>query len=314
MPATRPEWYIIVNPLAGSGKTMSEWVPAEKTLKELKVPYKLVYTTHKRHAEELAAVAARMGFRRILAVGGDGSVHEVFQGILHWCDDEGIDPSEFYVGVMPIGSGNDWLRSLGIPNNVNEVCRIMARESFGTQDIIKATVENGEVHYMANCGGVGFDSHVCERANWQKSRGKRKRMIYVKALRYTLFHLRPMFAQVICDGKPFYTGKLYSIAMGVGRYSGGGLCQVPKARMDDGLLDIMVVPKVPIRKIVGELPRLLNKTVHESPIILYNQCSKLSLLPLDSMSHDIMELDGEIVGKMPLDVEVTGRHINVLKY
>ena len=118
MSKIRPEWYIIVNPHAGSGKTMRYWVPAESKLKELGVPYYTVYTTHKHHATELAALAARMGYRRIMAVGGDGSIHEVFDGVLGWCEVSGTDPADFYLAVAPIGSGNDWIKSFGIKRDV----------------------------------------------------------------------------------------------------------------------------------------------------------------------------------------------------
>ena len=93
MTTIKEEWYIIVNPHAGSGKTMKYWVPAERLLKEYNIPFYTVYTTHKHHATQLAAVAARRGYRKIMAVGGDGSIHEVFDGVLGWCETSGVVPS-----------------------------------------------------------------------------------------------------------------------------------------------------------------------------------------------------------------------------
>ena len=117
MASIKKEWYTIVNPHAGSGKTMSKWVPAERHLKKLGVPLHTVYTTHKHHAEELAAAAARMGYRRILTVGGDGSIHEVFEGLLAWCETSGVSPNDFYLALVPIGSGNDWIKAFDIPHD-----------------------------------------------------------------------------------------------------------------------------------------------------------------------------------------------------
>ena len=293
MPKIREEWYIIVNPRAGSGKTMSLWVPAESLLTELSIPFHTVYTTHKHHAEELAATAARLGYRRILAVGGDGSVHEMLNGVLKWCFESGTPTEDFYLGVMPIGSGNDWIKGLGVPNDVEDVARLIAKGSFGQQDVYRFRAAEGEVCYMANCGGVGFDSHVCERVNLQKERGMRNSLLYVRALRYVMATLRAMNCQVICDGKEVYTGKCYSVALGGGKYSGGGLCQAPLAKADDGLLDVMIVPKFPMGKMIKELPRLLNGSIHKSDKIIYRQCRKFSIMALDSLSNDIFEVDGE---------------------
>ena len=179
MPRIRKEWYIIVNPHAGSGKTMRYWVPAEARLQELGIPYNTVYTTHKRHAAELSALAARTGYRKIMAVGGDGSIHEVFEGVLGWCETSGTDPSEFYLAVAPIGSGNDWIKSFGVPKDVMKVLEIVARDTFVQEDVVRVTLAGGKVSWMANIGGLGFDSHVCERVNAQKDRGMRSSSIYL---------------------------------------------------------------------------------------------------------------------------------------
>ena len=158
MPRIRKEWYIIVNPHAGSGKTMRYWVPAEARLQELGIPYNTVYTTHKRHAAELSALAARTGYRKIMAVGGDGSIHEVFEGVLGWCETSGTDPSEFYLAVAPIGSGNDWIKSFGVPKDVMKVLEIVARDTFVQEDVVRVTLAGGKVSWMANIGGLGFDA------------------------------------------------------------------------------------------------------------------------------------------------------------
>ena len=131
MSETKTEWYFIVNPRAGSGKTMSQWVPAEKLLEQKGIPFVTALTDHKDHATSLAREAAAAGYRRIAAVGGDGSLHEVFGGICSWCFENGVAPEEFRLAVVPIGSGNDWIKSCGVPSDVEEVIRLIAQESFG---------------------------------------------------------------------------------------------------------------------------------------------------------------------------------------
>lgn len=313
MSDTKTHWFFIVNPRAGSGKTMQEWVPAERKLQQLGVPFTTALTDHKKHATDLAREAAAAGYRRIVAVGGDGSVHEVFNGICLWCDDTGTPTEEFTIGVMPIGSGNDWIKSVGVPHDFDKIIDMISAGSTGTMDVVKVTSAGGKVCYMANIGGVGFDSHVCSRVNQQKESGKRSKLIYLDALRYTVTHISPVRLKVVADESPVYEGECYSIALGNGRFSGSGMRQVPMADMNDGVLDYMVVPKIPVKSIIRQIPRLFNGTLNESPDVISGKCKTLHVIPLDSASEDIFELDGEIEGKLPLTVEMAPRKINVIK-
>lgn len=313
MSDTKTDWYFIVNPRAGSGKTMQEWVPAERKLQKSGVPFTTALTDHKKHATDLAREAAAAGFRRIVAVGGDGSVHEAFNGICQWCEETGTPTEEFTLGVMPIGSGNDWIKSLGVPHDFDKIIDMIIAGSTGTMDVVKVVSSGDKVCYMANIGGVGFDSHVCSRVNIQKEGGKRSKLIYLDALRYTVSHLSPIRLKVLADEATVYEGECYSVALGNGCYSGSGMRQVPLADMNDGLLDYMVVPKIPVKTILKEAPRLFNGTLNESSAVLSGKCKSLHIIPLDSASEDIFELDGEIEGKLPLAIEMSARKINVIK-
>lgn len=306
-------YFFIVNPRAGSGKTMYEWLPAERRLKRLGIPCDIAMTDHKRHATALARHAAAEGYRRIIAVGGDGSLHEVFNGICRWCAATGVPTEEFLIGVVPIGSGNDWIRSLGVPNDTTEVVNMIHRGSSGVMDVMRVKSSGGKTAYMANIGGVGFDSHVCKRVNAQKESGRRGKLIYLNSLRYTIFNLKSIYISVVADGEVVFTGMCYSVAFGNGKYSGSGMRQVPLAVMDDGLLDYTIIPKTPLLKVVRELPRLFNGMLHQSEYVISGKCRSLQIVPMDEQSGDIFELDGEIEGWLPMSIEVTGHQINVIK-
>ncbi len=312
MTDTRTEWYIIINPHAGSGKTMEQWAIAEKQLAELGIPYAAAYTGYKAHAKQLAAQAAEDGYRKILAVGGDGSVHEVFTGVLSWCEETGTASEEFYFGVIPIGSGNDWIKSLNVPHDTLKVVSLIEKGSFRRQDVVRVKSAGDKVCYMANIGGVGFDSHVCERVNAKKERGHRSKRIYVNALIYTILHLQRFQASVMGDGEEYYSGNCYSIAFGNGRYSGGGMLQTAASEIDDGLLDVMIVPVLPLHKIVREVRRIFDGTIQESGSVIYRKCSCLKVVPLNARSADIIEMDGEVEGRLPLEITLPGQQVNVL--
>ena len=306
-------YFFIVNPRAGSGKTMFEWLPAERKLKRLGIPCDIAMTDHKRHATALAHEAASKGYRKIIAVGGDGSLHETFNGICRWCARTGTPTEEFLLGVVPIGSGNDWIRSLGVPNDTSEVVDLIRKNSVGVMDVVRVKSSGGRLAYMANIGGVGFDSHVCKRVNIQKESGRRGKMIYLNSLRYTIFNLKPVYISVVADGEVIFTGQCFSVALGNGRYSGSGMRQVPLAVMDDGLLDYAVIPKAPLAKVLKELPRLFSGTLNQSEYVISGKCRSLQIVPMDEQSADIFELDGEIEGLLPMSVEITGHQINVIK-
>ncbi len=312
MSGTKTECYFIVNPRAGSGKTMCKWLPAERKLERFGIPFVTALTDHRRHATALAAEAASNGYRKIFAVGGDGSLHEVFNGICGWCSEHGVSPDKFTIGVVPIGSGNDWIKSFGVPNDADEAVDLICRGTTVRMDVIRVSCSGGKVSYMANIGGVGFDSHVCRRVNSQKESGRRGKLIYLDALRYTVLNLKSIDICLVADGTVVFSGPCFSVAFGNGRYSGSGMRQVPLARTDDGLLDYAIIPKMPLSRIACEMPRLYKGNLHESKAIICGKCRVLQLMPMREDSADIIELDGEIEGRLPITMEVTGESINAV--
>lgn len=312
MSVIHSEWYIIVNPHAGSGKTMCQWIPAERKLKELGVPFYTVYTTHKHHATELAAAAARMGYRKIMAVGGDGSIHEVFSGVVSWCEHSGVPTEDFYLAVTPIGSGNDWIKAFNVPSDSEKVIELVAQGTFTRQDIVRIVSAGGKVSYMANIGGLGFDSHVCDRVNSQKERGKRSPRIYVQAVIHQILHPSSIDVAFSVDGEKVFEGSMYSVSWGTGKYSGGGMRQCCLADPADGILDAMLLPKLPFSALPRQFVHILKGTTDQSKKIHYFKGKTMTVVPLNAKSADIFEMDGEIEGTLPMELTVTGRQINVL--
>jgi len=312
MTETKTEWYIIVNPHAGSGKTIDEWTKAEKRLCELGVAYTTAYTGYKSHAKELAFDAAAQGYRKIAAVGGDGSVHEIFYGILSFCDKNDVPSESFYVGVIPIGSGNDWIKSLHVPHDIIKVVDLMARESFSTQDVVVSKSAGNRVGYMANVGGTGFDARVCVSVNAKKARGHRSKTIYASALFWTILGMRRINVSIFADDECIFNGPCFSVAIGNGPFSGGGMRQTGLADINDGFIDVMVVPVISVATIIKNVHRIFEGTTNQSDVFVYRKCRCLRIVPLNSRSAEYIEIDGEVEGNLPLEVTATGRKINVL--
>ena len=304
--------FFVVNPRAGSGKTMCEWLPAEKELERAGIDYITAMTDHKRHATSLAMEACQLGYRKIIAVGGDGSLHEVFNGICRWCENSNCDISDFFIGVIPIGSGNDWIKSLGIEKDARAALECVCSPEYRMMDVIRVQSSGSRVCYMANVGGTGFDSHVCRRVNSQKESGRRGKLIYLNSLVYTVSTLRSIRVACYADGEMVFRGECYSIALGNGKYSGSGMRQVPAAEIDDSLVDYMIVPRLPLERILLEAPKIFTGTINQSPYVVSGQCKSFKVMPLDAESEDILELDGELEGRLPISVEVLPSQIRVM--
>lgn len=165
---------------------------------------------------------------------------------------------------------------------------------------------------MANVGGVGLDARVCEIVNRKKEQGRRGKQLYLSALVYCIRHRVPIRAKVVCDGNTVFEGKYLSIAFGVGKYSGGGMRQTPLAELGDGLLDVTVIPDISLWTIAREVPKLFNGKLHESGVVTMQKCGKVVVLPAGEADAEPVEVDGEVIGRAPVMMEVLQQRINVL--
>ena len=316
-------WLVVVNVFAASRKAGSVWKKAAAMLEEANVPYKAMFTGGPDNAIAISRKSCARGYRRFIAVGGDGTVHDVLNGIAEYVY-SGVDPdvaiSDFTLGVLPVGSGNDWVKSTGVPQDVKSAVDVIAAGHTGFQDVVRVEVLDPSdyasaplsVSYMANVGGVGLDARVCEIVNRKKEQGRRGKKLYVSALLYCIKHRVPIRAKVVCDGKEVFAGRYLSIAFGVGRYSGGGMRQTPLAELGDGLLDITVIPDIPIWTIAKEVPRLFTGTFHKVDVLTMAKCREVLVLPDGEADAEPAEVDGEVVGRAPVRMTVLDEQIRVV--
>jgi YegS/Rv2252/BmrU family lipid kinase len=316
------KWMAIVNVFAASKKAGSVWKMAAAYLEEAGVSYKAEFTGGKYNATELSRKAAGRGYRKFIAVGGDGTIHDVLNGIAEYAMAEPeVSLSDFTVSVIPVGSGNDWVKSVGVSTDIKQAVEYIAAGVTGVQDVVKVsaldssdlTAEPLSVSYMSNIGGVGLDARVCEIVNRKKERGKRGKKLYVSALLYCIGHRVPIRAKVICDGKQIFSGRYLSMAFGIGKYSGGGMRQTPAAVIDDGLLDITIIPDIPIWTIAKEVYKLFTGNFLTIKEVIPATCREVYILPESEADAEPVEVDGEVVGRAPVKMEVLEQQINIIK-
>ena len=167
------KWYTIVNPVAGFGKGLEDLPLITKLIRENDIPYELVFSQHKYHVTELTVQAVNEGYRHIIVIGGDGTLHEVVNGLFIQTK---ADVEDITVAVIPVGTGNDWIRMYGIPTHYSEAVRAIREGYTFMQDVGKVQYEEShfrQVRYMANVAGAGFDPSVTKIYEHYKAKGKR---------------------------------------------------------------------------------------------------------------------------------------------
>ena len=312
------KWLVVVNVFAASRRAGSVWKKAAALLDAASVSYHVRFTGSPDNAMTIALKGAQDGYRRFIAVGGDGTIHDVMNGVASVVSsDNDVILSDFTFAVLPVGSGNDWVKSAGVPRDLGEAVKLIAQEHVSRQDVVKVSILNdaGESikdSYMANIGGIGLDARVCEIVNKKKEQGRRGRFLYVSALAYCIRHRVPVKAKVICDGVEVFDGKYLSMAFGVGKYSGGGMRQTPLAVLDDGLLDVTIIPDISMWVIARKVPSLFTGTFHKVDVLTQARCREVLVLPYGQADAEPVEVDGEVIGRVPVRMTVLPDQINII--
>ena len=297
---------IIINPAAGGGRSGRHWAQHERALRDTIGPFEAVFSSSARNATALAAEAAE-SYDRVVAVGGDGTVNEVVNGLAG-----AKSPPE--LGVIGAGTGNDFARVLGIGSGwtagIAALCDGRPRAvDLGSITFTKPDGTRGR-HWFANCADLGLIGEVVAEA--EDSRLKRwlgSRLAYplhaISVLRRYKGH-RIAFEH---DGARREMDIL-AVAVANGRSFGGGMKIAPDAKFDDGLFDVIVVAKEP--RVKATDLRLLYAGKHLSlPAVTHFRTAKISFGTLDG-SMMLCDADGELLGSAPCEIGVHPKKLKVI--
>lgn len=302
---------MIGNPAAASSAAGDTWKATIEPLKHAGLDIDSVATQSKGHGIQLAFEAAGKGYRCFLSAGGDGTLHEVMTGLLRYCDATSVSMEEFTVGVLPYGTGNDWLRSTGIPGNLEAAMKAVVEGNTSKEDVVRVKVD-GQVYCMVNMGGMGVDAAICHDAKKLKQRGLRGNFVYKLAALYSAYARKCCPVEVRCDGELVYQGKLFSATIGNGAYRGGGHIQTaPDTRWDDGLLDLCIMPHANLLRESLFMIHCLHEDIASQSDVICRKFKRMEVKPLGK-SGTMVEIDGGYRGLVPLTVELTGEQINIV--
>ena len=262
---------------------------------------RLLETREPGHAERLAAAATDLGHDRVVAVGGDGTIQEVLNGLMS----AGVAPAGGppSLGIVPGGSGNDLARSLGLPGAPLEALAVALGASTQLLDIGHAA-QDGATRFFAAAGGTGFDAQVAHTMATRTQRWQRGRAGYFLATLNELrrFRNRELRLRLATDdGSRAIEGRFLFVAFANGPYYGGGMQICPDASTMDGLLDVCLVGDISRLGALRELPGIYRAAHVDHPLV---EIVRVRELAIEGQAGTRVHLDGEPFGELPAQVSV----------
>lgn len=302
------KWLIILNPHAGSGRGGKDKIEIQKKLEKAGFDFDLVVSEYPKHIIALTIQAIKDGCRNLIVAGGDGSLNEVVNGIFQ---QSACNPENIKVGMIPVGTGNDWIKTFGIPNNYNEAIRILKERATIRQDIgqITYSVDNQEKNcYFANMAGFGFDAMVAERTNTLKNKGRSGIILYLQALISSFWKFTTPVIHLEIDDKSI-NELIFSVSVGIGKFNGGGMMQAPNAVPTNGLFQVTVIRKIGIFGILRNLAGLYSGEFIKDYRVLTFQAKHILISSIHSLAG---EADGESLGDNKFGIALLSQKLAVI--
>lgn len=302
----------IVNPAAGNGKGRKTWHRLESILQRDDIPHEVVMTSGPKEAIELAARAVERQPLAIVAVGGDGTLHEVVQGLA-------TKARSCPVTYIPAGSGNDFARALHIPFDPEEAIKRLL-------DTLKTTTSGkppcspidmlrfGDIWAVNNLG-AGLDGYVIKLTNEAKYKRWLNRiglgsLVYPLTLFRALLTYRPRTATVTVDGRQMTFNKLWFCAVTNISYFGGGMHIVPDAKPDDGYADVCIVSGISRLGLLFAFPRVYKGTHTSLKAVTFLRGRSVRVAADKPLT---VQADGEYAGETPAIMELIPNHLQVVR-
>lgn len=246
----------IVNPNARSGLGQKVWDKLEAILIAEKVDYEVYFTKYQKHATKITEKVSSDGNEHtVVALGGDGTVNEVINGICNF--------DKTILGYIPIGSSNDFARGLSLPKKPVEALRnILDCPNLHPMNVGELTYKN-KIRRFAVSAGIGFDADICHEAvvshvKFFLNKLKLGKLTYVCIALHRLFVTKPCTVTVTMDGQESIDfPSTYFVGLMNNKYEGGGVKFCPKAQNDDDKLDVIVASNIPKSKVLFLIPLAL---------------------------------------------------------
>lgn len=287
----------IINPVAGGGRGLRTWQAVEQALVRRGLAYEYRFTEGRNAATELAVQARQNGYDTVVGVGGDGTIQEIVNGLI---GPNGECPAA--LGVIPGGTGNDFSKMLGYPRDPEGALNVILDGKVRRFDVGRA---NGR--YFINIAGVGFDAEVAGFLN-QRPKRLPGALMYVYGVLAVLLRYRPAPLTIDLGGEVLERRCLL-VSVANGPSHAGGMKMCPEARPDDGVLDLCVVGNLSRLQTVTLLPKVFSGRHTRHPEVKLYTARKVRITSDEPL---YVQADGEIFGRVPVEVEIVPGVLRVI--
>ena len=296
---------VIVNPVAGAGRTAREWPRIMNFLKGQGLNFEHDITEAPGHAVELARDATKNGYETVISIGGDGTINEIVNGLYKAGGTE-----DTVLGIICTGTGSDYARTVGISRRYEEAClRIFEPK--------KLTVDLGVIEYsdngnkteriFVNFAGMGFDAEIVRRTT-RNFKALGSTVSYLLGVFTTLVAYRNREVKLIIDGEEMER-EVCSVIANNGRYGGGGMFTAPGADLTDGWLDLLIISDIGKADLIRSLPRIYKGTHLTHPKVTMKKAREIEIKSKHPLN---LQADGELLGELPARFRILPSALNII--
>ncbi|MBE5740665.1 MAG: diacylglycerol kinase family lipid kinase [Clostridiales bacterium] len=277
-------YHLIYNPVAGKKSALKNLEIVKKILQERGVEFETHASQEARECSQIAKELTQKGESDIIVLGGDGTLHEVLNGL--------DDPSKCRLGLIPSGTGNDFAEKAGIPLDAEQAILLILDGEAKNTDYLQLS----DGRRCMNVGGMGMDVDVLERCHKGKMKGKPK---YVLSLLQSLFTFKGYTITVKCEGVEKTHDALIAAVCNGGVF-GGGIPICPSADIHDGKMNVVIVDCIGgVFKLIKAFMVLMKGNILEYPLTTHYLCEKVRFTPKKAC---VAQLDGELYKDLTFDV------------
>lgn len=299
------KWLLVANPSSGNGKGRSDSKIVQGLLLQSGIETDILFSEYSGHTSVLVRQAIEKGYRKIISMGGDGTLNEVVNGIF---TQQYVSTEEITISVIPVGTGNDWCKTYKIPIDYKEAVAVIAAGKTIQHDI-GITENSGGKRYFINIAGMGYEGFVTEKISKMKQHGSGGKLFYLLWITWYLFQYKATKVSFKIDGKEYPAQDIFTLSVCICRYNGDGMMQAPTALPDDGIFNITVLKKISPLKSILSLPKMKNGT-----FVKMKEAEIFTGKTIDVYSSPevIAETDGELIGNTPVRFSIIPNALNVV--
>ncbi len=301
--------HVIVNPYSARGQTGKRWVAIKEAIRFHFREFKYIFTEKPRQATEIARGLLKDGFDLLIGVGGDGTLNEISNGFFNAQSGQIIN-NEAAVGIIPSGTGSDFIRFMKIPREFEKSAARIKNSKNKKIDVGKITYGdaggNSKKQYFINVADFGLGAEVIRNISRIQST-RRGALTYYRGLLATMMKYRSKKVAMTLDNGSRLQGEYLIGAVANGRIFGGGMVIAPQAEPDDGLFDLVLIEPMKRLEILANSRLLYSGTIAKNPKV---HILKAREIKVESTDEVHIEYDGEVGECLPAEFAIIEKALN----